>query len=392
MSDCKNFTDMTEKILNEECSEKEKNLFYEHLSECDSCKEDFEFTQSIQNTLRTLPKIEVPNDFLASLNDKLDFEDKIKREAPVIKRKKFFSSWKKYSALTACLLLAVLLKVDIWDVHNMTKTDNATVEIAETIEVSEITPEVEIAPVIQEPVQTETIVDNTIASDALPTVLQEEQKPETKEQKKTSKQASSSKKVQKSKPAKSYEAVKPVEEAPILETAEEKPASKNKVLVMKASTPHSSVDIPAGPDDDIVMVDRVVPKRVKFDDYKMVESEELLEAFAISEVSDKTVIVATPAAMDAVSNLSFDSADTRCEVPNVNHGAGGGSFFVSVDDQQIVASILRKYSSGENNQTFMLSSKNYASFISELQRQGIEYTDYMINTGKSNVAFKLMAA
>ena len=75
MSDCEKFKIIIEAVANNECSEDDRALLDAHVAECKDCKDELDFVMSINKTLQTLPKMEVPDDFLVSLNKRLDVED-----------------------------------------------------------------------------------------------------------------------------------------------------------------------------------------------------------------------------------------------------------------------------------------------------------------------------
>lgn len=370
MSGCEKFQDIAQRSVDNNASDEELSLLHEHLKNCSSCAEDLAFNLSIKNTLRSLPKIEVSDNFLMSLNEKLDFEDKIKKEAVAIRKKSFYGTWKKYSALTACLVLAVLLKIDVWNVTDIPENNHETLQQLEEIIVSEQISEPEervIATLVEE--QTETQVVEILE------VKKETPKKVTEVKKSPEKQNTVA-------PAKT-------EAQPIM--TEEEPQNEEKIYIVKAETPHSMVEMPGYMDnkDNIVVIDPPKRERVKFDDYEMIVTDELLEAFSLAEMPSNGVIVATPNAVSSVSNISITAST---EVPVISNDAGSGSLVVSQNDREKVEKILSKYFSGKENQVFMLSSENYNSFIGELKNNGIEFHDYMIYTQKTNVAFELITS
>lgn len=363
MSDCEFYRELIEQNLSGECSEEEILLLNEHLKECPSCKEEAKFAFKIQNTLRSLPKIEAPDNFLMSLNEKLDLEDKLNAETPDIKFNRFVSSWKKYSALTACLLLAVLVKINIWNIPDSANTDEAAIDDVNNVTVSQIAPEasneVQISPEIPE--VAEEIISQTPVS--FQNLIKQEPPAPVKVQKQEVK-------------------------AEPVQVQEE-----NKVYVVKATTPHSHAKTPeySNNTQNVVVLDSA-PKnqRVNLDDYKIMVTDEFLQTCYVDEVPSNKVIVATPTNVSSAKNINVDTSSLK--VPEANNGAGSGSLLVSSNDEEMVQDILKKYSLKTENNTFMLSSENYKSFIRELKICGIPYRDYMIHSQKTNVAFQLIVS
>lgn len=366
------FEKIIERCLDDECSMEEKEQLLSHIEECEDLKEELLFAQNIKNTLRSLPKIEVPDNFLVSLNEKLDKEDiKVSEN-----RKSAFVAWKKYSALAACLLLAVMLRVDVWDMSKMPENTSIVVETQEVARseegpAEEIPKSTEEPQIIEEP---QNIEAPTAEESSLPvaekTVL----------------------KAPKEKESKPTPTVKPA----VADVKEpEKPADKTEETSHHVRPTEvinmPTVALPAYMDsrDDIVIVPEKA-ERVRFDDYEIVVTDEFLEAFSLAAMPENKVIVASPGAMNSVQTLSLDT--TAYQVPTGNFSAGSGTLFVSARDEERVQSILNKYSLGEDNKTFMLSSSNYNSFIDELKNEGINYQDYMISTAKTNVAFTLIVS
>lgn len=374
MFECEYYRKLIDRYVNDYCSEQESELLHSHVKGCHSCRDELLFNLNIKKALQSLPRPEVPEDFLTSLNKKLDKEERF------IPKKSFNPFlWKKYSALAACLLLAVMLRVDIWNISELPSSTEIIIDsnqsenavASEPLDASSANeaPEV-ILPdtsesqktlkkethISQKPVNTEisletpNIVSSAVASDSEP-------------------------------PKDAYSAF---QNENVSETQNSSFNPSSKVLSMPV------VALPAYMDnkDNIIIVPEK-SEQIRFDDYEMVVNDELLEAFSLAEMPSNNVIVATPAALSSVQSFSLDNT-APYKASTVNYGAGEGSLFVSESDEAAVQSILDKYSIGAENKTFMLSSSSYNSFISDLENEGINYRDYMINTTKTNVAFTLI--
>lgn len=412
MSECDKYKNIIESVANGECSEADKALLDAHVLKCRECREELSFVMSINETLHSLPKMEVPDNFLVSLNQRLDVEEKIKARASEKTKRNIFRYWKKYSALTACLLLAVLVQINVWDLPVNNRNNDVVVEVSDeqvaeqdksdaaenttdtkdevaVAEESKATEKISIQPVgeIKTPVEENVNKNNQNKVTA---------KPEKKNQKdrvpqKT--QVSSGPVVQKNNTTEP----KKQDNAFLVQSENKAPVSdvqNNREETTQPETPKTSgkQELPEYMDNkDNIIVMPEGKDRVDFDDYEIVVTEEFLEAFSMAEMPSNNVIVASPAAMASIENISIDTS-AACPVPETNYGAGSGSLLVSASDVQKVQSILNKYSTGAQNQTFMLTSSNYNSFINELKGEGIEYHDYMIHAGRSNVAFTLIAS
>lgn len=416
MSECEKYKKIIESVANGECSEADKALLDTHVLECNDCREELAFVMSINETLQSLPKMEVPEDFLVSLNKRLDVEDKIKAYASDKAKRNIFRAWKKYSAITACLLLAVLVQINVWDLPVNNGSNDVVVEVsdksaanksvsddiaeAEEKSVADVTDEENIQTTDKQPVDEvefflEEGENQKNTSNKITAKAENKDKSDGLLQKNpvvTEKKAPVQATVIPKKQENNY-SVESENKTPVVNT--QKPQSKtNEQEVVQTQKPQTSDNQPL-PEymdnkDNIIIVPEGT-SRVNFDDYEIVVTEEFLEAFSMAEMPSNNVIVASPAAMASIENLSIDTS-AACPVPETNYGAGSGSLLVAASDVQKVQSILNKYSTGAQNQTFMLTSSNYNSFINELKGEGIEYQDYMIHAGRSNVAFTLIAS
>ncbi|MCD8391375.1 MAG: hypothetical protein LUD03_06010 [Firmicutes bacterium] len=106
---CDKFSKMLDNYEN--LTEDEKSAMLAHSRECEKCEQELNFMLSVKNTLRTLPKIEVPADFIDKLNERID------REEAVMTRRESFSrhmknNWQRYSAFAASLALAAVIGVN----------------------------------------------------------------------------------------------------------------------------------------------------------------------------------------------------------------------------------------------------------------------------------------
>lgn len=125
MNSCNHFQNMLDAYLEGSLSD-EENLFMEgHDISCKHCHKELLFRQSVYDTLHTLPKLPVSPDFTANLNARLDAIDagnfvQDQRPHPTIRRFPLVYHWKKYSAVAACLVLAVLVRIDMGNIIDKT--------------------------------------------------------------------------------------------------------------------------------------------------------------------------------------------------------------------------------------------------------------------------------
>lgn len=106
---CDEFSKMLDNYEN--LTENERADMYAHSEECAKCKKELDFMLSVKNALRTLPKLEVPSDFIDKLNERIDRE-----EAVVTRRDKLMrhikTNGRRYSAIAASLVLAAVIGVN----------------------------------------------------------------------------------------------------------------------------------------------------------------------------------------------------------------------------------------------------------------------------------------
>ena len=102
---CEKFAEMLDNY--ESLTDEEKALMSEHANVCEACRRELDFMRSMINAVRTLPEIKVPDDFLENLNKRIDAEETPTRRSVVAGH--ILHNWQKYSAVAACLVLAVVI-------------------------------------------------------------------------------------------------------------------------------------------------------------------------------------------------------------------------------------------------------------------------------------------
>ena len=102
MKSCEEYQALIEMYLDNELTREQKHLFETHISSCNECFDALSFAKSIRQTLKTLPEIDVPEDFNAVLRQRINTECKAQR-------KSFTVYARKYGALAACVILAVVI-------------------------------------------------------------------------------------------------------------------------------------------------------------------------------------------------------------------------------------------------------------------------------------------
>lgn len=104
--DCEKFGKYLDNFEN--LTENEQLSLLSHASECERCAKELDFMLSVIETVKSLPDIEAPADFMERLNARIDEEERRKtlssRIAYNVSR-----NWKQYTAAAACLALVAVL-------------------------------------------------------------------------------------------------------------------------------------------------------------------------------------------------------------------------------------------------------------------------------------------
>ncbi len=102
---CEKFAEMLDNY--ESLSDEERALMSEHAAQCEECGHELDFMRSVINSVRTLPELKVPDDFLEKLNARIDAEGLTAKRGGIVGHMRY--NWQKYSAAAACLLIAAVI-------------------------------------------------------------------------------------------------------------------------------------------------------------------------------------------------------------------------------------------------------------------------------------------
>lgn len=115
MITCDNFMDKIDLYIDGLLEEHEIVQMKSHAKQCESCKQELMFAESIRSTLSNLPPIEVPSDFKQQVFAKIE-KEKIVVKTPIYKK------WQSYSALAACIVLFAVIQTNMWGKQNTIHT------------------------------------------------------------------------------------------------------------------------------------------------------------------------------------------------------------------------------------------------------------------------------
>lgn len=104
--DCEKFGKYLDNF--ESLTEEERLEMTAHASECERCANELDFMLSVIKTVKSLPDIEPPADFLERLNARIDEEERKKKISSRIAYS-ISRNWKQYTAAAACLALVAVL-------------------------------------------------------------------------------------------------------------------------------------------------------------------------------------------------------------------------------------------------------------------------------------------
>lgn len=103
MYNCEDIFDKTDDYLDGNLSDFECANFENHLKNCEECKKSVDFARELNNVMHSMPSVEPPKDLL----------DNLHREINKSKKVVFYKKWQPYSALAACIVLAVVIKTNV---------------------------------------------------------------------------------------------------------------------------------------------------------------------------------------------------------------------------------------------------------------------------------------
>ncbi|MCD8180045.1 MAG: hypothetical protein LUF26_00985 [Firmicutes bacterium] len=105
--DCEKFNECLDNYEN--LSEENRVMMAVHAAECESCKRELEFMLSIMETVRTLPKIDTPPDFMDNLNLRIDAVERENRRIAKRIALNIRKNRKRYATAAACFALVAVL-------------------------------------------------------------------------------------------------------------------------------------------------------------------------------------------------------------------------------------------------------------------------------------------
>jgi len=338
--DCSKFEELIESYLDGELEETAE--FEAHMTSCENCRDSFNFSKQIRNTIKDLPPITVPTDFAAKLNERLDAEVKNDRTIHM----PLFRIPTKYYGMAACALLAVILGINGYEL-----LDKPQIETEIIIDNSNPTETQQAAPTEEiMPAATEEIIPTAEPKTELPTV-------------------------------------KPV----VTQAPTQKPTAAPVKVVRKTEADKVREQIDNSSYSGRVVLASAVENKVTINEDSVAQAEKDIayrRDYTLLQEATETGAIANDATLGAMTNVKVVIDNSTPPT-----GAFGDSVIVYKKDADKINSILNKYTTRPMGEFYVMSEQDYKEFIEELKANGINYTDSGSNKSRSqDVMFKLVIA
>lgn len=347
------FFENIDKYVWDECSDSEMSMFLDHIQSCDKCRAEYELACSIKDAMPAMTSITPPADFSELVNRRLDKE----LQAP--KTRQFtFASYRRYSAVAACVVLAAVLGVNKTAVFEKPVIEQTGVfehslqpstEDTEPVNVPEPSQASPTSPVTEE--SSDKIVGTT-STITKPTIQP----------------AAENKPSKPDKPAPTQSSYDITNKLP-----KHLDPSENVVL---ASSVEKTYQISGITPEDVTPKER-----------------DLTREFSLLQNPKTGVIVANDATINSMQGVKFVSTDAPIvQEPAKEYGVGSGSILISTEDKEIIHELLGKYLTTTESNYYFFTGDNFESFLKELDNRGIDYHDLVISEKGTNVAINLILA
>lgn len=398
--DCNMFREMLDNYEN--LTEEEKLNMAEHTAVCEECREEFDFFMSIMNSVKTLPEMEVPDDFLENVNKRIDAEVKGDKIIRMIRK-----NWKQYSTVAACLIVAVVIGVNSdMLVSKMTPEDNGIV-ISE--KKSSSVPEKTQMPV-QKP-------DEKAKETAKETAAPAEQtaQPEKQESNQDSLHARIAAGMNglKSLPIEQSQTPVVASQPSTVNTAPSVKSNPTKAPEKNTAVP--STQVPAVINENM---EAEIPENYQMpqEQITVAESRQMPEAEASAvpetEATDQpyTIARAGYSIPQTYGNADTDEYDAASDYSISNEEAeislsaaydiseesystqiqSRGSLYIPIGDANEFMVLLNSYISGSEGEYYLITPGSLAALLGELEEAGINYGEFIDSSATGQIAFNVV--
>ncbi len=386
---CNDFQKMLDNYEN--LSETERLQMTVHAGECEKCREDLDFLLAVINTAKCLPDIKAPEDFIDKLNARIDLEDiQMRREAR--SKRSFAFGWKKYGSVAACMLLAAVIGVNGKSlVSRMSGQNTGDGVITEEKIVSDgsSAPSAQTPAAINTPAASQAPAESSAPKAdiaAIPSLTAPVYTPASTPKpantasgaSNTSSSAGVSKSVLTVTPSVTRTPSKPTA-APTAAPAENTAASEDVIKGFSIAEETPSPDTAAEP-YTLAKGTYVTPDKNTRATEQKVNTDDLTAGEATSEL-----------ALGLYTPIDKDGNPTEYAVvaEPIQGAAVSSSILVSSEDEEKVRSLMNKYVTGNYDAYYMTTEDKLNNMFEEMDREGINYENYIDNNG-GRISFRLV--
>ena len=386
---CNDFQKMLDNYEN--LSETESLQMTVHAGECEKCREDLDFLLAVINTAKCLPDIKAPEDFIDKLNARIDLEDiQMRREAR--SKRSFAFGWKKYGSVAACMLLAAVIGVNGKSlVSRMSGQNTGDGVITEEKIVSDgsSAPSAQTPAAINTPAASQALAESSAPKAdiaAIPSLTAPVYTPASTPKpantasgaSNTSSSAGVSKSVLTVTPSVTRTPSKPTA-APTAAPAENTAASEDVIKGFSIAEETPSPDTAAEP-YTLAKGTYVTPDKNTRATEQKVNTDDLTAGEATSEL-----------ALGLYTPIDKDGNPTEYAVvaEPIQGAPVSSSILVSSEDEEKVRSLMNKYVTGNYDAYYMTTEDKLNNMFEEMDREGINYENYIDNNG-GRISFRLV--
>lgn len=388
---CNDFQKMLDNYEN--LSETERLQMTIHAGECKKCREDLDFLLAVINTAKRLPDIKAPEDFIDKLNARIDLEN-IQTRRKARSKRSFAFGWKKYGSVAACMLLAAVIGVNGKSlVSRMSGQNSGDGVITE----EKIVSDGNSAPSAQTPAAINTPTASQLPAEssapkadmaAIPSLTApvytpaNTAKPANAASGAGTGNASSSAGVSKSvltvTPSVTRAPSKPTA-APTVAPAENAATGEDVVKGFSIAEETPSPDTAAEP-YTLAKGTYVTPDKNTRAAEQKANTNDLTAGEATSEL-----------ALGLYTPIDKDGNPTEYAVVTepIQGAAVSSSILVSSEDEEKVRSLMNKYVTGNYDAYYMTTEDKLNNMFEEMDREGINYENYIDNSG-GRISFRLV--
>ena len=398
--DCKRFAELLDSYIDGDISQADKISCHVHISECASCKAEYEFAKRIHDTLHTLPAPEVPAGFLDDINKKID-EGAFRDTEPRIRR--IVRNPAAYSAVAAGLALAVVVGSGPWRLLRDTEKEPVHVDLPVT-DTRKGTADKEKQDTLPAPKTAQDVpsVPEVTQAPAPPAVSVQPSAPQRQpsappsaERAANTMRKTADRPVSVTPaPAKKTQAPAKATAAPVLQPEEDK-----QLAVIPQATENATAEAKPTPEAKQVPADNEIA--IPSDNYRVSDES---DAANVAKIEHNRKLQESYALVESVDNMVY-SPDVQQRLEDngnivVNDAvyvqaiqgdtnALSSSVMVSREDMDAVNRALEVFNFPSSDRCYFMTGEQLRQFLNTLDNLGVEYRHNAVNEG-NQVVLKLI--